>query len=137
MQVIPLHIVCVFVCSLMYVIYTHTHTHTHTHSDGVGRTGTFICLHSQLERLKTESVVDFFQSVKSARIQRAGLVSDAVCHVTHSLYVELTVCVCVSPPPRPTMPSAMMWWPVTWTALKHMPTSKKWCETFARIFHQE
>ena len=47
-------------------------------SDGVGRTGTFICLHSQLERLKTEGVVDFFQAVKSARIQRAGLVSDAV-----------------------------------------------------------
>ena len=48
-------------------------------SDGVGRTGTFICLHSQLERLKTEGVVDFFQAVKSARIQRAGLVPDAVC----------------------------------------------------------
>ena len=32
----------------------------------------------QLERLKTEGVVDFFQAVKSARIQRAGLVSDAV-----------------------------------------------------------
>ena len=47
-------------------------------SDGVGRTGTFICLHSQLERLKTEGVVDFFQAVKSARIQRAGLVPDAV-----------------------------------------------------------
>ena len=49
-------------------------------SDGVGRTGTFICLHSQLERLKTEGVVDFFQAVKSARIQRAGLLPDAVCH---------------------------------------------------------
>ena len=47
-------------------------------SDGVGRTGTFICLHSQLERLKTEGVVDFFQAVKSARMQRAGLVPDAV-----------------------------------------------------------
>ena len=50
-------------------------------SDGVGRTGTFICLHSQLERLKTEGVVDFFQGVKSARIQRAGLVPDAVRNV--------------------------------------------------------
>ena len=49
-------------------------------SDGVGRTGTFICLHSQLERLKTEGVVDFFQAVKSARIKRAGLVPDAVCY---------------------------------------------------------
>ena len=51
-------------------------------SDGVGRTGTFICLHSQLERLKTEGVVDFFQAVKSARIQRAGLVPDAVRKLT-------------------------------------------------------
>ena len=49
------------------------------YSDGVGRSGTFICLHSQLERLKTEGVVDLFQSAKSARIQRAGLVPDAVC----------------------------------------------------------
>ena len=48
-------------------------------SDGVGRTGTFICLHSQLERLKTEGVVDVLQAVKSARIQRAGLVRSAVC----------------------------------------------------------
>ena len=47
-------------------------------SDGVGRTGTFICLHSQLERLKTEGVVDFFQAVKAARIQRAGMVLDSV-----------------------------------------------------------
>ena len=47
-------------------------------SDGVGRTGTFICIHAQLERLKTEGVVDFFQFVKSARIQRPGLVMDVV-----------------------------------------------------------
>ena len=46
--------------------------------DGVGRTGTFMCIHAQLERLKTEGVVDFFQSVKSARMQRAGLVSSVV-----------------------------------------------------------
>ena len=46
--------------------------------DGVGRTGTFICIHAQLERLKTEGVVDFFQSIKSARMQRAGLVSSVV-----------------------------------------------------------
>ena len=47
-------------------------------SDGVGRTGTFICIHAQLERLKTEGVVDFFQFIKSARIHRAGLVCDSV-----------------------------------------------------------
>ena len=44
----------------------------------MGRTGTFICIHSQLERLKTEGVVDFFQAAKSARIQRPGLVPDTV-----------------------------------------------------------
>ena len=47
-------------------------------SDGVGRTGTFICIHAQLERLKTDGTVDFFQFIKSARLQRAGLVSDLV-----------------------------------------------------------
>ena len=47
-------------------------------SDGVGRSGTFICIHSQLERLKTEGVVDFFQAIKSARIQRAGIVPKVV-----------------------------------------------------------
>ena len=52
--------------------------HTLPGSDGVGRTGTFICIHAQLERLKTEGVVDFFQSIKSARVQRAGLVPEVV-----------------------------------------------------------
>ena len=47
-------------------------------SDGVVRTGTFICIHSQLERLKTEGVVDVFQAIKSARIQRPGLIPDIV-----------------------------------------------------------
>ena len=41
--------------------------------------GTFICVLSQLEQLKTESVVDFFQAAKSSRIQRAGLIPDDVC----------------------------------------------------------
>ena len=53
--------------------------HTLTYfSDGIGRTGTFICIHAQLERLKTEGMVDFFQSIKSARMQRVGLVPDVV-----------------------------------------------------------
>ena len=51
----------------------------------MGRTGTFICIHAQLERLKTEGVVDFFQSIKSARIQRAGLVHDVVCSIVHGI----------------------------------------------------
>ena len=47
-------------------------------SDGVGRTGTFICIHAQLERLKNEGVVDFFQFVKSARTQRPGVILNVV-----------------------------------------------------------
>ena len=56
-------------------------------SDGVGRTGTFICIHAQLERLKTEGVVDFFQFIKLVRMHRAGLVSNAVSFGT--LYIIL------------------------------------------------
>ena len=93
-------------------------------SDGVGRTGTFICLHSQLERLKTEGVVDFFQAIKSARIQRAGLVPNAVCYARFTSVSQLYTSTFSYA--RPTMPSAMMWWPVTWTVLKPMPTSKNW-----------
>ena len=64
----------------MCSILTHSFTHIPLipFSNGVGRTGTFICIHAQLERLKTEGVVDFFQSIKTARIQRAGLVPDVV-----------------------------------------------------------
>ena len=47
-------------------------------SDGVGRSGTFLCIHSQLERLKAEGVVDVFQAVKSSRIQRGYLMPEAV-----------------------------------------------------------
>ncbi len=49
-----------------------------TCSDGVGRSGTFITLHAQLERMKSEAVVDIFQFIKSVRFQRAGLVVNEV-----------------------------------------------------------
>ena len=58
------------------------------YSDGVGRTGTFICLHSQLERLKTEGVVDFFQAVKSALILDWSL----MLYVTHTHLLLLSLC---------------------------------------------
>ena len=38
-----------------------------------------MCIHSQLERLKTEGVVDVFQAIKSARIHRPGLIPNTVC----------------------------------------------------------
>ena len=47
-------------------------------SDGVDRTGAFICAHAQLERLKAEGVVDFLQFLKAARGHRAGLVQTVV-----------------------------------------------------------
>ena len=63
----------------MYILFIFSIlTFWHLLSDGVGRTGTFIRIHSQLEQLKTEGVVDIFQSIKSARIHRAGLVQSVV-----------------------------------------------------------
>ena len=52
-------------------------------SDGVVRSGTFLIIHSQLERLKTEGVVDVFQAIKSARIHRPGIIPNTVCLSSH------------------------------------------------------
>lgn len=49
-----------------------------TYSDGCGRTGTFLSIYSQIDRLKVEAVVDVFQCVKAARIQRMDLVGTVV-----------------------------------------------------------
>ena len=66
----------------MYIIIaTSLHynpQHYTLNSDGVTRTGTFICIHSQLERLKTEGVVDVFQAIKSARTQRPEFIPNMV-----------------------------------------------------------
>ena len=56
-------------------------------SDGVGRSGTFLCIHSQLERLKTEGEVDIFKYLKSARTRRIGLLSDPVSSPIMQLHV--------------------------------------------------
>ena len=53
--------------------------------DGVSCTGTFLTIHYQLERFKTEGVVDFLQAIKSARLHRPGLVNDTVSLV--NLYI--------------------------------------------------
>ena len=44
----------------------------------MGRTGAFLSIHAQLEKIKTEALVDLFQFVKSARIHRAGLIAELV-----------------------------------------------------------
>ena len=55
-------------------------------SDGVGRSGAFLCIHSQLERLKTEGEIDIFKYLKSARTRRIGLLSDPVSSPTMQLH---------------------------------------------------
>lgn len=47
-------------------------------SDGMGRTGAFVCIDCELERLKSEGLVDIFQFVKSARCFRPFLVENVV-----------------------------------------------------------
>ena len=88
-------------CHHVQVPSPHIHNlhsyHIISLSDGVGRTGTFMCVHSQLERLKTEGVVDIFQAVKSARIQRAGLVSDVVSTLSLPCLTCLLLCVLTGP----------------------------------------
>ncbi len=58
----------------------------------MGRTGTFLCIHAQLERVKTEGVVDIFQFIKSSRIHRPSLVSDRVRVITwHHIITVLLI----------------------------------------------
>ena len=52
--------------------------------DGVVRSGTFVCIHSQLERLKTEGVVDVFQAIKSAQIHRPGIIPNSLVYYLQS-----------------------------------------------------
>ena len=48
-----------------------------------------MCIHSMLDRLKTEGIVDFFQFIKSSRIHRAGLVAELVHNIhTHIKHVN-------------------------------------------------
>lgn len=47
-------------------------------SGGCGRTGTFIAICLLIDRLKTEGVVDVFQTVRGLRLQRPGMVRSVV-----------------------------------------------------------
>ena len=51
----------------------------HPCSAGVGRTGTFITLHAQLRRIRTEDNLDVFGFVRSMRYQRCFMVQTEVC----------------------------------------------------------
>ena len=86
-------------------------------SDGVSRTGTFLTIHCQLERLKTEGVVDFLQAIKSAHLQRPGIVSNTVSQKSLDL-VSLISTYSL----RITMCSVMKWSAHIWTTLTLMLT---------------
>lgn len=66
------------------------------YSDGCGRTGAFMSVYSTIDRFKVEAVLDVFQCVKAARIQRMALVTNVVghckCTCVHSCY---RVCILV------------------------------------------
>lgn len=47
-------------------------------SGGVGRTGVFCGISMMIERLKSEGVVDVFQTVQAMRLQRPAMVQTAV-----------------------------------------------------------
>ena len=47
-------------------------------SDGCGRTGSFICIHSELECLKAEGAVNILQCVNRMRAFRPGMIQEVV-----------------------------------------------------------
>ena len=50
----------------------------HYCSGGCGRTGTYIALCLLIDCLKAEGVVDIFQTVRSLRMQRIGMIRSVV-----------------------------------------------------------
>ena len=57
-------------------------------SAGVGRTGVFIALTNLIERLKTEAVVDVYQTVKKLRQQRTAMVQTKVGLLNEAVFVS-------------------------------------------------
>ena len=65
-----------------------------SYSDGMGRSGVFICAMSEVERVKVEGQVDVFQTIKGMRIQRPHMVETAVSvHWGGYMYIH-TIPVC-------------------------------------------
>ena len=92
-------------------------------SDGVSRTGTFLTIHCQVERLKTEGVVNFLQAIKSARLQRPGIVSTTVRQILSQIvgFMQKKI-LPLSLSVRITMFFVMKWSAHTWTTLTLMLT---------------
>ena len=47
-------------------------------SNGTGRSGAYVTIYAQIERMKVEGIVDLFQYIKLARLQRVNLVQTLV-----------------------------------------------------------
>ena len=58
-------------------------------SAGVGRTGVFIALTNLIERVKTEGVVDVYQTVKKMRQQRTAMVQTRVSFYWNDCFICL------------------------------------------------
>ena len=85
----PLQVQCLCVRSMCWFFVIDFRYHSSLCSDGIGRTGTFCAVFTVLERVKTEQVVDVFQTVKSMRTRRAGLLQTLVCS-TNVIFVHIT-----------------------------------------------
>ena len=85
-----------------YCHYHHAYHHYCHHpsishySGGCGRTGTYIAICLLIDRLKTEGVVDVFQTVRALRLQRPGMVRSTVstCNSLDSLLAMFVIYVC-------------------------------------------
>jgi protein tyrosine phosphatase len=58
----------------------------------MGRTGAFICIHAMLDRVNSEHIIDFFQFVKSSRINRPDIIREeehyVMCHEAVAEYLD-------------------------------------------------
>ena len=70
-----------YMCSSMLLLYNC--------SGGCGRTGTYIAISILLERLKTEGVVDVFQTARTLRLQRPSMVQSVVSTVTYGIHTRI------------------------------------------------
>ena len=59
----------------MQMLFFYVYTYIHIYSDGMGRTGVFITVMSEIERIKFDGEIDIFQTIKAIRVQRPNMVS--------------------------------------------------------------
>ncbi len=95
------------------------------YSDGVGRTGAFITIHAQMERMKSEAVVEYIKAIRIQRLDILDMVSNKVTLDGHKIMLV-----------------KFEYWPISLMHLKHTPTLKKSYETsllknFVNIIHYQ